>query len=72
MWLHLVGIGEKIMNQVEELEFKQSVAAIVNKSNLEGFLLLYLDNGKVKFTGEVPLAAFAPLILKAVSKRFST
>ena len=59
------------MTQAEELEFKQAVASIVNKSNLEGFLLLYLDNGKVKFTGEVPLVAFAPLILKAVSKRFS-
>lgn len=59
------------MNQQEELEFKQAVAALNDKFNLEGFLLLYVDNGKIKFTGEVPITTFAPLILKAVTKRFA-
>ena len=36
-----------------------------------GYTILYLDGEKVKFTGEVPLTAFAPLIMKAVAKRFN-
>ena len=37
----------------------------------DGFLLLYLESGKVKMKGQVELAALAPLLAKAVLEKMS-
>lgn len=55
---------DKIIIQVTKNDKQESY-----KTN--GYLLLYLDQGTVKFTGNMELAAITPLIMKLVAEKMS-
>lgn len=53
-----------------ELLFKEDIDLIVKKYGLKGHLLLYIDDGKIKFAGNVGMEALAPYLVKAFADKF--
>lgn len=55
----------------KEAELKAAVQSVCeNLGFKDGFLLLFMDGNKIKFTGNLPLSALAPLLTEIIAKRF--
>jgi len=55
----------------KESELKAAVQSVCeNLGFKDGFLLLFMDKDRIKFTGNLPLSALAPLLTELIAKRF--
>ena len=55
----------------KEAELKIAVQAVCERMDVKGHLLLYMmDGNRIKFTGDLPLSALAPLLTELIAKRF--
>ena len=54
---------------VNEQELKEGLATLRNRYVVEDHLLPYLDNDRIRFLGDLPLSALAPLVSELIVKR---
>jgi len=57
---------------MDEKELKEAVASICQRFGVKGFLLVFLDGEKARFTGDMNLSAFAPIIAQIILKQASS
>ena len=58
------------MDPDRELELKEAVASVANRYNVGGYAFLYLDDKKMKLSGELGLSALAPLLMDYIMSKF--
>jgi len=54
---------------MEEKELKDAVSAICQRFGVKGFLLVFLDGEKARFTGDMNISALAPIITQIILKQ---
>jgi len=59
------------MNPDREIELKEALSTLAQRYNISGHLFLYLDETKVRFVGDMSLAALMPFMVKAVSDKLT-
>ena len=54
----------------KEQELKHGLEGLCTNVGISGHLLLYLDDNKIRFTGNMTLSSLAPLLLKVLAEKF--
>ena len=54
----------------KETELKSAIQAVCENLGVKGHLLLFLEGDRIKFVGNLPLSALAPLLGELIAKRF--